>query len=94
MANLKLENVTKRFGSIKAVKQLNLDIHDGEFFCILGPPGAGKTTTLRLIVGLERPDEGTIYIDGEPVNEIHPGQRDIAMVFQNLALYPGQDGIQ
>ena len=88
MANLRLENVTKRFGPITAVKSLNLDIRDGEFFSILGPPGAGKTTTLRLIVGLERPDAGTVFIDGEPANEIHPGKRDIAMVFQNLALYP------
>jgi multiple sugar transport system ATP-binding protein len=88
VANLRLENVTKRFGRIEAVKRLNLEIHDGEFFCILGPPGAGKTTTLRLIVGLERPDEGTVYIDGEPVNDVHPGRRDIAMMFQNLALYP------
>ena len=55
---------------------------------MLGPPGAGKTTTLRLIVGLERPDEGTIFIDGEAVNDVHPGKRDIAMMFQNLALYP------
>jgi multiple sugar transport system ATP-binding protein len=55
---------------------------------VLGPPGAGKTTTLRLIVGLERPDEGNIFIDGELVNEVYPGQRDIAMMFQNLALYP------
>ncbi|GAB4526360.1 MAG: sn-glycerol-3-phosphate ABC transporter ATP-binding protein UgpC [Anaerolineae bacterium] len=88
MASLKLENVTKRFGRVEAIKQLDLDIRDGEFFCVLGPPGAGKTTTLRLIVGLERPDEGTIYIDGKPVNDVHPGRRDIAMVFQNLALYP------
>ena len=88
MAHLKLENVSKRFGFVEAVKQLNLEIHNGEFFCILGPPGAGKTTTLRLIVGLERPDEGTVYIDGERVNDLHPGKRDIAMMFQNLALYP------
>lgn len=88
MANLRLENVTKRFGRVEAIKGLDLDIHDGEFFCVLGPPGAGKTTMLRLFVGLERPDEGTVYIDSEPVNEVHPGRRDIAMVFQNLALYP------
>jgi multiple sugar transport system ATP-binding protein len=88
VANITLEHVTKRFGRVTAVNDLNLAIEDGEFFCVLGPPGAGKTTTLRLIVGLERPDEGTIYIGGEPANEIHPGKRDIAMVFQNLALYP------
>ena len=88
MANLRLENVTKRFGRVTAIQSLNLDIHHGEFFCILGPPGAGKTTLLRLIVGLERPDEGSVYIEGEKVNDIHPRQRDIAMIFQNLALYP------
>ena len=88
MASLRLEEITKRFGSINAIDALNLEIADGEFFCVLGPPGAGKTTMLRLIVGLERPDEGTIYIGGQPVNDVHPGQRDIAMVFQNLALYP------
>ena len=88
MAKITLEHVTKRFDRVVAVNDLNLDINDGEFFCVLGPPGAGKTTSLRLIVGLERPDEGTVYIDGEPANDVHPGQRDIAMVFQNLALYP------
>jgi multiple sugar transport system ATP-binding protein len=88
LASIRLENVTRRFGSVVAVRGMNLEIQDGEFFCVLGPPGAGKTTTLRLIVGLERPDEGTVYIEGEPVNDVHPGQRDIAMMFQNLALYP------
>jgi multiple sugar transport system ATP-binding protein len=88
MASLRLEEVTKRFGNITAIDALNLEVADGEFFCVLGPPGAGKTTMLRLIVGLERPDEGTIYIGGQLVNDVHPGQRDIAMVFQNLALYP------
>jgi multiple sugar transport system ATP-binding protein len=88
MANIVLDKVTRRFGRVTAVNGLSLDIHHGEFFCVLGPPGAGKTTTLRLIVGLERPDEGNIIIDGELANDIHPGQRDIAMMFQNLALYP------
>ena len=88
MANIVLDKVTKRFGRVTAVNGLSLEIRDGEFFCVLGPPGAGKTTTLRLIVGLETPDEGNIIIDGELANEIHPGKRDIAMMFQNLALYP------
>ncbi|MCG3210939.1 MAG: Trehalose import ATP-binding protein SugC [Anaerolineae bacterium] len=90
MAHLQLEHVTKRFGRLEAVKDLTLSIQDGEFFCILGPPGAGKTTTLRLIVGLEKPEEGQVYIDSEPVNDVYPGRRDIAMVFQNLALYPNK----
>ena len=88
MASIRLENITKRYGNITAIDNLNLEIDDGEFFCILGPPGAGKTTLLRLIVGLEVADEGNIYIDDELVNTVHPSRRDISMIFQNLALYP------
>lgn len=88
MASIRLENVTKRYGDTTAIDNLNLEIGDGEFFCVLGPPGAGKTTLLRLIVGLESADQGNIYIDGELVNTVHPSQRDISMIFQNLALYP------
>ncbi len=88
MASIRLENITKRFGDTTAINNLNLEIKDGEFFCVLGPPGAGKTTLLRLIVGLEVADEGNIYIDDELVNTVHPSQRDISMIFQNLALYP------
>ena len=88
MASIRLENITKRYGNTTVIDNLNLEIDDGEFFCILGPPGAGKTTLLRLIVGLEVADEGNIYIDDELVNTIHPSQRDISMIFQNLALYP------
>ncbi len=88
MASIRLENITKKYGNTTAIDNLNLKIDDGEFFCILGPPGAGKTTLLRLIVGLEVADEGNIYIDEELVNTVHPSQRDISMIFQNLALYP------
>jgi inositol-phosphate transport system ATP-binding protein len=88
MARIRLDNVTKRFGKITALNGISLDIADGEFFAILGPPGAGKTTMLRTIVGLERPDEGDVYFDDDCVTDIYPGDRNIAIVFQNLALYP------
>ena len=88
MARIRLEGVTKRFGEVVALNGLSLDIADGEFFTVLGPPGAGKTTLLRTIVGLERPDEGEIFVDDQPITAVYPGDRNIAMVFQNLALYP------
>ncbi len=88
MASIRLENVTKRFGSVTALNDVSLDIADGEFFAVLGPPGAGKTTTLRTIVGLESPDEGDVYLDDDKVTDVWPGDRDIAIMFQNLALYP------
>jgi len=87
MARVKLKNVTKRFGDITAVKNISFEVKDKEFFCLLGYPGAGKTTTLRIIAGLEKPDEGEVYIGDELVNDVYPGDRDVAMVFQNLALY-------
>ena len=88
MASIRLSNVTKHFKETTAIHDLSLEISDGEFFCVLGPPGAGKTTLLRLIVGLERPEMGSIEIDSVDVSEMHPSRRDIAMIFQNLALYP------
>jgi ABC-type sugar transport system ATPase subunit len=88
MASIRVDNLVKRFGSITALDGVSFDVADGEFFAILGPPGAGKTTTLRTIVGLEKPDEGDVYLDELRVTDIWPGDRDVAMVFQNLALYP------
>lgn len=88
MASIHVKNISKSFKKTKALDNVELDVKDGEFFCILGPPGAGKTTLLRSIVGLEKPDAGEILLDGEIVNHVHPSKRDIAMIFQNLALYP------
>jgi multiple sugar transport system ATP-binding protein len=88
MGSITLRKVTKKFKNTTAVDNLSLEIRDGEFFCVLGPPGAGKTTLLRLIVGLERPDTGEVRIDGAVMTGVHPSKRDIAMIFQNLALYP------
>jgi multiple sugar transport system ATP-binding protein len=88
MARIRLEHLTKRFGEIVALNGLSLDIADGEFFTVLGPPGAGKTTLLRTIVGLETPEEGDIFVDDRRITDVYPGDRNIAMVFQNLALYP------
>lgn len=85
---LRLVNVTKRFGRIIAVDRVNLSVGKGEFVVLLGPSGCGKTTTLRIIAGLETPDEGRIYIDGVDVTDLEPGDRDVAMVFQDYALYP------
>jgi multiple sugar transport system ATP-binding protein len=82
MANIKLENIVKRYGDVIAVRDFSLEIQDKEFVVFLGPSGCGKTTTLRLIAGLEHPEEGNIFIDGERVNDLSPADRDIAFVFQ------------
>ena len=88
MAQVSLENVSKWFGSVPAVRDVNLKIEDGEFAVLVGPSGCGKTTTLRMIAGLEEMSSGTIRFDGQVVNELPPKARDIAMVFQSYALYP------
>lgn len=88
MAEVILENVTKKYGNVVAVKNVNLEVKDKEFCVLVGPSGCGKTTTLRMIAGLEEITEGKIYIDGKVVNNVPPKDRDIAMVFQNYALYP------
>jgi multiple sugar transport system ATP-binding protein len=88
MASIRWENVTKDFGRVIAVKDLNLECNDGEFLALLGPSGCGKTTTLRMTAGLETPTSGTIYFDDKPINHLAPRERNIAMVFENYALYP------
>jgi multiple sugar transport system ATP-binding protein len=88
MAEVQLENISKSFGNIKALSDINLTIPDGSFVVMLGPTGAGKTTTLRVIAGLDKPDTGSIKIGGQDVNQLTPAQRNIAMVFQQYSLYP------
>ena len=88
MVPLSLRRLTKRFGSVTAVDQANLDVNGGEFLVIVGESGCGKTTTLRLIAGLEQPDGGTIFINGAPINDVAVGQRGVQMIFQNFALWP------
>ncbi|MCA0035435.1 ABC transporter ATP-binding protein [Mesorhizobium sp. B263B2A] len=88
MADVHIKNVTKSFGEHVAVDGLDLHIEDGEFVVLLGPTGAGKTTTLRLIAGLERPDAGTIEIGGHNATTLSPAERDTAFVFQQYSLYP------
>ncbi|MGI6566369.1 MAG: sn-glycerol-3-phosphate ABC transporter ATP-binding protein UgpC [Firmicutes bacterium] len=91
MAGVTLQNVTKRFGNVIAVNNANLEIKDKEFIVLVGPSGCGKSTTLRMVAGLEEISEGTIMIGDTVVNDIPPKDRDIAMVFQNYALYPHMD---
>lgn len=88
MGAIQLKNVTKKFGDQMVIDDLNLSIEDGSFTVLVGPSGCGKSTTLRMITGLDEPTSGDIYIDGKKINDLTPGKRDIAMVFQNYALYP------
>jgi multiple sugar transport system ATP-binding protein len=88
MAEIRINQITKRFGDVVALHKLDLHIYDGEFLVLLGPSGCGKTTTLRSVAGLERQTSGDIYIGDRLVNNLPPGDRDIAMVFQFYALYP------
>jgi multiple sugar transport system ATP-binding protein len=88
MAEVSLQNVSKRFGETQAVRELSLAASDGEFIVLLGPTGAGKTTTLRLIAGLERPDVGRVTIGGTDVTRLAPAERDVCFVFQQYSLYP------
>src|SRR5690349_21311445 len=88
MAGVTFDHVTKRFDKVVAVDDLTLDIQDEEFLVLLGPSGCGKSTALRMIAGLDEPDDGTVLIGEEVVNDVEPKERDVAMVFQTYALYP------
>ena len=88
MSAIEIENLTKRFGSIVAVDDMALEVHDGELLCLLGPSGCGKSTTMRMIGGLERPSEGSVHINGEDVTDKPAYERDSSIVFQDWALFP------
>ena len=88
MAEVRLVDITKKFGEVPAVELMNLTVYDRDFLVLVGPSGCGKSTTLQMIAGIEEPSGGEIYINDRPVNDVAPKDRDIAMVFQNYALYP------
>jgi multiple sugar transport system ATP-binding protein len=88
MADLRIEGVSKRFGEVQAIERLDLDIKSGEFIVLLGPSGAGKTTMLRLVAGLEQPDAGRVFIHDRDVTTLAPALRDVTFVFQQYSLYP------
>jgi len=88
MARIELRNVTKTFGHNVALRKLDIDVADGQFFVLLGETGAGKTTTLRVVAGLEKPDQGQVLIDGIDVTSWGPAERDVALVLQQYSLYP------
>ena len=88
MAGVRLENVAKRYGAVSVIEGLDLDIRDHEFMVLVGPSGCGKSTALRMIAGLEELSDGRIFIGERLVNDLEPKDRDVAMVFQNYALYP------
>lgn len=88
MSTVRFENINKFYGDTQVLNNINLDVQDGEFLVLVGPSGCGKSTTLRMVAGLEEPSEGKLLIGDKVVNDIEPSKRDIAMVFQNYALYP------
>ncbi|WP_101294887.1 ABC transporter ATP-binding protein [Halegenticoccus soli] len=88
MGDVKLEHVTKRYDDVTAVDDMNMHVRDGEFVCLVGPSGCGKSTTMEMVAGLTMPTEGDIYISGTNVTNLPPKDRGVAMVFQNIALFP------
>ena len=85
---LQLRNVTKKFGDFVAIRDVDLDIYDGEFLTIVGPSGSGKTTMIRLLVGMDKPTEGDIHLKNIRINDVPANKRPTCMVFQSLALFP------
>src|SRR6476469_1024066 len=85
---LRIDAVVKKFGAVRAVDRLSLDIKAGEFFALLGPSGCGKTTLLRMLAGFATPDQGRILLDGQDIARVLPHQRPVNMMFQNYALFP------
>ncbi len=88
MAEIRLEHVSKSFGNTKVIEDLDLVFENGKFTVLLGPSGCGKTTLLRMIAGIGPATSGTVYMDGQDITEVPPGKRNVAMVFQNYAIYP------
>ena len=88
MSHITLKSITKRFGAITALNDVSFEVKDAEFFVLLGPTGAGKTTTLRVIAGLTKPEAGSVTFDDQPVDLLPPADRDVAFVFQQYSLYP------
>jgi multiple sugar transport system ATP-binding protein len=88
MSNIELQHITKQFPGVTALKDVSFEVHEGEFFVLLGPTGAGKTTTLRVIAGLTHQEQGSILFDGVAVDDFDPADRDVAFVFQQYSLYP------
>ncbi|MDS0294641.1 ABC transporter ATP-binding protein [Halogeometricum luteum] len=91
MGEVTLEDVTKRYEDVTAVDEMNLEIRDGEFVCLVGPSGCGKSTTMEMIAGLTMPSDGEVFISGRRVTNLPPKDRGVAMVFQNIALFPHMD---
>lgn len=88
MAAIEVRGLHKAFGKVTALEEVSFSVADGEFFCLLGPSGAGKTTTLKCVAGLTRPQRGSVFVDGEDVGDIEPNHRNLAMCFESYALYP------
>ena len=91
---LELRSISKNFAAVQALKELSLEVPRGSLIVLLGAAGAGKTTTLRIVAGLEAPTSGEVWVEGQNFTKLQPNRRDIAMIFDNLALYPNKTGYE